>query len=259
MSEYAIGLTAPPFHPWCRGTTAPYFDDMDDIAERWARDPETGETYTVPGNMTYKQWAAKQTGLAKSVKPLEKSTESGIVKSLDIDDFQIMASSKEIRHEVSDIIGKTIKEFEAKGGMHISAANFGDFYDEASGKSALFQVLPNQYGLVELNVNSRLLRGLTISEADAMIAKSKNNLPKSLKEAVIHECGHAKLIYGRSIKEVKKLYAELADVHIDGISLTAFEDGAECIAETEVLLYRNAEVPKKAKALYDKYTGGKTK
>ena len=53
--------------------------------------------------------------------------------------------------------------------------------------------------------------------------------------------------------------AELADVHIDGISLTAFEDGAECIAETEVLLYRNAEVPKKAKALYDKYTGGKTK
>ena len=259
MSEYAIGVTAPPFHPWCRGTTAPYFDDMDDIAERWARDPETGKTYTVPGSMTYKQWAAKQTGLAKTVKPLEKSTKSGIVKSLDIDDFQIMASSKEIRHEVSDIIGKTIKEFEAKGGMHISAANFGDFYDEASGKSALFQVLPNQYGLVELNVNSRLLSGLTIGEADAMIAKSKNNLPKSLKEAVIHECGHAKLIYGRSIKEVKKLYAELADVHIDGISLTAFEDGAECIAETEVLLYRNAEVPKKAKALYDKYTGGKTK
>ena len=84
MSEYAIGVTAPPFHPWCRGTTAPYFDDMDDIAERWARDPETGKTYTVPGSMTYKQWAAKQTGLAKSVKPLEKSTESGIIKTVNI-------------------------------------------------------------------------------------------------------------------------------------------------------------------------------
>lgn len=81
MSEYAIGVTAPPFHPWCRGTTAPYFDDMDDIAERWARDPETGKTYTVPGSMTYKQWAAKQTGHAKSVKPLEKSTESGIMST----------------------------------------------------------------------------------------------------------------------------------------------------------------------------------
>ena len=84
MSEYAIGVTTPPFHQWCRGTTAPYFDDMDDIAERWARDPETGETYTVPGNMTYKQWAAKQTGLAKSVKPLEKSTKSGIIKTVNI-------------------------------------------------------------------------------------------------------------------------------------------------------------------------------
>ena len=115
---FAIGVTAPPFHPWCRGTTAPYFDDMGDIAERWARDPETGETYTVPGSMTYKQWAAKQTGLAKSVKPLEKSTKNGIVKSLDIDEFQIMASSKEIRPEVSDIIGKIIKEFEAKGGIY---------------------------------------------------------------------------------------------------------------------------------------------
>lgn len=85
MSEYAIGVTAPPFHPWCRGTTAPYFDDMDDIAERWARDPETGKTYTVPGSMTYKQWAAKQTGLAKTVKPLEKSTESGIMSLSDIE------------------------------------------------------------------------------------------------------------------------------------------------------------------------------
>ena len=58
---------------------------MDDIAERWARDPKTGKTYTVSGSMTYKQWAAKQEGLAKSVKPLEKSTESGIMSLPDIE------------------------------------------------------------------------------------------------------------------------------------------------------------------------------
>lgn len=137
--------------------------------------------------------------------------------------------------------------------MHISAANFGDFYDEASGKSALFQVLPNQYGLVELNVNSRLLSGLTIGEADAMIAKTKFNLPNTLQEAVAHECGHAKLIHGLKSKEIETLYTELQDIHIDGISPTAFEDGVECIAEVEVLLYRNEEVPKEAKELYDKY------
>lgn len=168
----------------------------------------------------------------------------------------MMASGKEIRPEVSDIIGKTIKEFEAKGGIHISAANFGDFYDEASGKSALFQVLPNQYGLVEINVNSRLLSGLTISEADAMIAKTKFNLPNTLREAVAYECGHAKLIHGLKLKEIETLYAELKDIHIDGISPTAFEDGVECIAEIEVLLYRGEKIPKEARELYDKYIGG---
>ena len=141
--------------------------------------------------------------------------------------------------------------------MHISAANFGDFYDEASGKSALFQVLPNQYGLVELNVNSRLLSGLTVSEADAMIARTDSNLPKNIKEAIVHECGHAKLIHGLNSKEIKALYNELKNIHITGISPVAYSDGAECIAEIEVLLYRNEEVPQEAKSLYDKYVGRK--
>lgn len=83
MNKYEIGVTAPPFHPWCRGTTAPYFEDMQDIGERWARDAD-GKSYEVPKSMTYKQCAAKQTGLAKSVKPLEKSTKSGIIKTVNI-------------------------------------------------------------------------------------------------------------------------------------------------------------------------------
>ena len=60
MSKYEVGSTAPPFHPWCRCCTAPYFEDMKGIGERFARDPETGKTYTVPKDMTYKEWKAKQ-------------------------------------------------------------------------------------------------------------------------------------------------------------------------------------------------------
>ena len=45
MSEYAVGLTAPPFHPWCRGCTCPHFDDMEGIGERYARDAVTGERF----------------------------------------------------------------------------------------------------------------------------------------------------------------------------------------------------------------------
>lgn len=55
MSEYQPGVTVPPFHPRCRGTTAPAIDP-DIIGERIARN-EDGDTYYVPSNMTYEQWA----------------------------------------------------------------------------------------------------------------------------------------------------------------------------------------------------------
>ena len=60
MSEYAVGVTAPPFHPWCRGCTAPYFADMEGVGTRIARDAKTGESFDVPRDMTYKEWKAKQ-------------------------------------------------------------------------------------------------------------------------------------------------------------------------------------------------------
>jgi SPP1 gp7 family putative phage head morphogenesis protein len=55
MSQYEPGVTAPPFHVWCRSTTCPYFDDEFSIGGRAARDAD-GKTYYVPSNMTYKEW-----------------------------------------------------------------------------------------------------------------------------------------------------------------------------------------------------------
>lgn len=63
MSDYKVGMTAPPFHPWCRCCTCPYYDDMESLGERYARDAVTGERYKVPGNMTYEQWKAQQDAL----------------------------------------------------------------------------------------------------------------------------------------------------------------------------------------------------
>lgn len=57
MKDYQPGLTAPPFHVYCRSTTVPYFDeDFGDIGERAARDEETGKTYYIPDDMNYQQW-----------------------------------------------------------------------------------------------------------------------------------------------------------------------------------------------------------
>jgi len=56
MKDYEAGVTAPPFHVYCRSVTAPYFDDdFDIVGERAARD-ENGETYYVPADTTYPEW-----------------------------------------------------------------------------------------------------------------------------------------------------------------------------------------------------------
>lgn len=56
MSQYEIGVTAPPFHPNCRGCTCPYFEDDFGVPGERAARGEDGKTYYVPGNMTYEEW-----------------------------------------------------------------------------------------------------------------------------------------------------------------------------------------------------------
>lgn len=56
MKDYKVGVTAPPFHPNCRSTTVPYFDDeFTEGEQRAARDGD-GKTYYVPADMKYWEW-----------------------------------------------------------------------------------------------------------------------------------------------------------------------------------------------------------
>lgn len=56
MEDFQIGVTAPVFHPRCRGCTCPYFDDeFSKQGERAARNEEE-KTYYVAENMTYREW-----------------------------------------------------------------------------------------------------------------------------------------------------------------------------------------------------------
>ena len=54
------GVTIPPFHCHCRSTTVPYLgDDLADIVgsgTRAARDPKTGKTVFVEGELDYGEW-----------------------------------------------------------------------------------------------------------------------------------------------------------------------------------------------------------
>lgn len=54
ISQYEPGVTVPPFHPNCRGTTAPAINPKY-AGERAARNAD-GDVYYVPANMKYADW-----------------------------------------------------------------------------------------------------------------------------------------------------------------------------------------------------------
>ena len=58
MKDYRPGDTAPPFHPNCRTTTIPYIENnvLKGKEKRAARDPKTGKTVLVDGELKYPEW-----------------------------------------------------------------------------------------------------------------------------------------------------------------------------------------------------------
>lgn len=81
MKDFQAGVTAPPFHVWCRSCTAPWFPDDDD-GTRVARG-EDGQTYQVPASMKYQDW--KDHFVDKTKDPadwLKKATVEDVVESV---------------------------------------------------------------------------------------------------------------------------------------------------------------------------------
>jgi len=85
MKNYQPGITAPPFHNYCRSTTVPHFDDFDLEGERAARD-EDGKTYYVSDKMKYDDWYKKyvqnQSNLQNEAKNAKIKTHSEKIQEL---------------------------------------------------------------------------------------------------------------------------------------------------------------------------------
>lgn len=97
MKDYQPGVTAPPFHNYCRSTTVPHFDDDFDLeGERAARDEE-GKTYYVSDKMKYDDWYKKyvkdEPNLQNEPKNAKMKEESKPVSQWK--DFKTMDEAKE--------------------------------------------------------------------------------------------------------------------------------------------------------------------
>lgn len=76
IDDYKPGTNAPPMHCWCRSCIVPYFDDMEMLGKRAARDPETGKTIRVPGEMTYKEWEKEFAEQVRATTPDPATTQN---------------------------------------------------------------------------------------------------------------------------------------------------------------------------------------
>lgn len=99
IDDYKPGTNAPPMHCWCRSCIVPYFDDMEMLGKRAARDPETGKTVRVPADMNYTDW--KSVYIDKKMS-LGEWRNSKLVSIADDEQYY----SKVVRGETSNLVAK---------------------------------------------------------------------------------------------------------------------------------------------------------
>ena len=185
------------------------------------------------------------------------NVKSDLIKNIDIDDLRVAAYNKDISDEVIDLIGNTVLEGEKKYGFFISNVSVMPIAPNDHGGVPLMQIEPIDYGKgtvgIKLNINQDALAGMSLEKINNRIKKSKSTMAQTLEEAVWHECGHAKMISGKSSDEIRALYSELSSKGVHGISTAAEEDGAEALAEAEIFIHRNERMPEELKKLYLEY------
>lgn len=92
MSDYQPGVTAPPFHNYCRSTTVPHFNDDYDIKDTRAARDEAGNTYYVENDIKYKDWYQNNVKSDDNLKNVSKSDKINISKWKD---FKTIDEAKE--------------------------------------------------------------------------------------------------------------------------------------------------------------------
>ena len=105
MSDYEPGVTAPPFHCYCRSCTAPYFNDEFTIGEKRAARSINNKTEYVSSNIKYPKWKKR---FVKESSKLDESDLLDKVKSL----FQNQTKSKvnEFKNELENVQNEDAKK-----------------------------------------------------------------------------------------------------------------------------------------------------
>jgi SPP1 gp7 family putative phage head morphogenesis protein len=154
MKDYQPGVTAPPFHVWCRSVTVPYFDDEFSLGERAAKDAD-GNTYYVPSDMKYKDWSEKY------------------VNDANYDKYGYMTTDAEQFERYKSVL------------KELSPQSLDEFKKIKYNNSEKWNNLKHQYKIVnQYKIDSGEVSVQKILDMDDKVIKEKrNNFPSSYKKS----------------------------------------------------------------------------
>ena len=245
MSEFQIGVTAPPFHPNCRGCTCPYFNDEFTKDEERAARGADGKTYYVPADMTYNEWkdffveTPKKSDIIKEIKiPREIRNATGITTDI----LNSMQKGIDVIENEYDIrLSKILVE--NLGNEKPDTPYFCRYIDNDGMHEAVFVV------------NS----GFDFSGFEDVVSEGYRVgyfAGKNIEDHIIHEMAH--VMTGQHIQnsdEFSDFMKTIEKEYVPGVSgySDIANDGFETIAEAFVRLRNGEEVPEKAKELVETY------
>ena len=220
MKDFEAGVTAPPFHVWCRSCTAPWFEDNDD-GTRIARDVD-GKTYQVPANMKYADWKQKfvDGGSKGGLKP---ATIDAVKKAkMTLEELnatgQKMLGEAYERHRIDNNLNETPYDELVGTGLNPVSVNYGKLSEETA--TAFNETLTELVS--EYDTPLQKIRTFTKEEAlDSSFARVTHNYSVDSAELAINPLkmqNHDKMV--ERIKELSqrgysvKIPEELADRYI---------------------------------------------
>lgn len=146
LSEYEVGITAPPIHPRCRCCTVPFFDDWEEYGirnERAARDSETGKTIYVDGRLSYKEWREKYIDNSRENVIIKVMKDNGIrgnpvwdAKPMDVSNYHF--DDKHINKEREHGVSRAEAEFYVKDAVLVIERWNGRFINYYSEEGAAY-------------------------------------------------------------------------------------------------------------------------
>ena len=192
LSEFKPGITASPFHCWCRSTTVPYFDDEFTEGEVRVARGEDEKSYHVPYNTTYPEWKKSfvDGGSKEGFKTVDKPfTSNGKNASIKLDDLQFADDYSELEEYLSPnyIIGMYDS---------IKALSFEDVKKTTIGFDRVIDSFPS-VGSRPITLKAEILTNSYMASNDVSIKYDPryfngkcSNVEYTLEEIGMHEASH---------------------------------------------------------------------